>query len=163
MLRCVTSAVLAYLFALHVHLPNPVWAPVSALVVSQERLDATHSSVIARFIGTLCGVVVALTVHEIGKRFGLSQLGEVGITVAVCAIYAKGRPGLRVCLWTGPLVLLSGAPGVSNEFAALCRAAEVLLGAGVAGLLHLVEEHATGWTTHALRLARAAAWRARRA
>lgn len=161
-LRCAASAMLAYLLALHLHLPNPVWAPVSALVVSQERLSATHCSIVARFIGTIFGALVALSVHEIGKIFDASVVADVGVAVAICAVCAKIRPDLRVCLWTCPLVLLSATTGMSDSLAATCRAAEVIVGAGVAGLLHLVEDGTVTRLILWVRMLRITAWRGRR-
>jgi hypothetical protein len=42
--RCSGAATLAYLAATLVSLPHPVWATMSALVVSQEKLHDTQGS-----------------------------------------------------------------------------------------------------------------------
>ncbi|MDR3388510.1 MAG: hypothetical protein P4L92_15790, partial [Rudaea sp.] len=52
---------------------------------------------------------------------------------------ACGRPILRVCLWTCPLVLLTGSENESPEITALSRTIEVFLGALVGGVLHYLE------------------------
>jgi uncharacterized membrane protein YccC len=54
--RCALVASLAYVVAEHIGLPQPVWAPISALVVTQESVTATLSSIHGRFFGTLLGV-----------------------------------------------------------------------------------------------------------
>ncbi|MDR3439444.1 FUSC family protein [Telmatospirillum sp.] len=142
--RCSLAAVVSYLFALHLRLPFPVWAPISALVVSQESLITTHHSVDGRIAGTVLGVMVAVMVDEIGTWLGgAPQAVELAVGVAICAIAARLRPAVRVGLWTCPLVLLTTSPGVSVEMTALFRGSEVAVGAAVAGLVHYLEDRGT--------------------
>lgn len=138
--RCATAATAAYFLASSVDLPHPVWAPISALIVSQESLNATRTSVLGRFIGTLVGVLVALLVNRLGALIGLSLTPQMAIAVALCALCAKERPAIRVCLWTAPLVLATTTPSAPAEVTAFFRGCEVLTGATVGGLIHFAEE-----------------------
>ncbi|WP_426418949.1 FUSC family protein [Bradyrhizobium genosp. A] len=139
-LRCAFAASLAYVFACWAGLLHPVWAPISALIVSQESLSATHSSVFGRFVGTLIGVLVALLVHRLGKLGEIPLTPQIAIAVAICAIFAKERPSIRVCLWTVPLVLVTPTNSESAEVAAFFRGCDVMIGAAVGALVHLSEE-----------------------
>lgn len=139
-LRCAVAASLAYLFASWVGLLHAVWAPISALIVSQESLSATQSSVLGRFVGTLIGVLVALLVHRLGELAEISLTPQIAIAVAICAICAKERPSIRVCLWTVPLVLVTPTPSASAEVTAFFRGCEVVIGATIGSLIHLFEE-----------------------
>lgn len=138
-IRCALAASLAYGVATGVGLPQPVWAPMSALVVSQERVSATLASIYGRFIGTLIGVAVALLVSWVSGLVGLPVAIQIAIAVALCAVVAMGRPAIRVCLWTCPLVLITAPSGPAPDIVALFRGSEVVLGAVVGGLTHILE------------------------
>lgn len=139
--RCVLSATLSYWLALLAHLANPVWAPMSALIVSQETLAATRASVRGRFAGTLLGVAAALTAHAIAIRVPTFSLtAQMAAAVAVCALCARGRPAMRACLWTVPLVLLGAEPDTTDFLTAISRSVEVVLGALVGGACHDAED-----------------------
>lgn len=112
---------------------------MSALIVSQEKLDATKRHIIGRIAGTCIGALVALGVHLTGAAIHPSVTTELIIAVGLCAVIACGRPTLRVCLWTCPLVLLTSSDNESPEMAALSRTIEVFLGALVGGVMHQVE------------------------
>ncbi|MBS1208573.1 MAG: rane protein [Proteobacteria bacterium] len=138
-IRCAASASIACWLSDAIGLSHTVWASMSALIVSQEKLEATRAQVVGRIAGTLIGALIALAVHRAGIATGLSTLVQLTIAVSLCAIIARGRPTLRVCLWTCPLVLLTGSADQLPELTALSRSIEVLLGALVGGFLHHVE------------------------
>jgi uncharacterized membrane protein YgaE (UPF0421/DUF939 family) len=140
--RCVVAASVAEVIAVHIGLPHPVWAPISALVVTQESVAATLSSALGRLVGTVLGVTVALIVNRLGTAAHISFVPQLALAVAICALCASGRPAIRVCMWTCPLVLVTATPGASAEVTALFRGSEVLLGASVGGLTHLFEQRA---------------------
>ena len=56
--RCADAASVAYQMATRLGLPEPVWAVISALIVSWERLQDTHSSFTGRILATLLGIAV---------------------------------------------------------------------------------------------------------
>jgi uncharacterized membrane protein YccC len=139
-LRCAAAAALAYGLATLVGLQYPVWAPISALVVLQESVQETLASIPGRFVGTLIGLAVALLVNLLSRIVGLPLVFQIGIGVALCAIAATGRPAIRVCLWTCPLILVTPAFAPAPALVAVLRGSEVVLGAVVGGLTHVVEE-----------------------
>src|SRR4030088_684490 len=55
-IRCATAASLAYELARLVGLQHPVWAPISALIVSQESVAATPDSIHGRLVGRFIGL-----------------------------------------------------------------------------------------------------------
>ncbi|MDB5460876.1 MAG: Membrane protein [Caulobacteraceae bacterium] len=138
--RCATVAALAYRLAVLVGLQHPVWAPMSALIVSQGTVTATLQSIWGRCLGTLTGVAAALLVSWLGGFVGLGVMLQVGMAVALCATIAVEQPQLRVCLWTCPIILTSGVAGQATALVATSRVAEVVLGAAVGGLLAAVSE-----------------------
>lgn len=136
MLRCAGSAAAAYLLASAVGLMHPVWAPMSALIVSQERLMDTWASLSGRVVGTLMGLVAAVAVDLLAEPLGLPMAAQIAIAVALCASVARRRPMLRVSMWTGPIVLLTPAIDHAVADVALFRGAEVILGSVVGVALH---------------------------
>lgn len=110
---------------------------MSALIVSHEKISSTRAQVTGRIAGTVIGAIIALLVYRLGMS--LPATIQLAIAVGICALIASGRPTLRVCLWTCPLVLLTASPSESPEVAALSRTAEVLLGALIGGALHYLE------------------------
>lgn len=139
-IRCAAAASLAYELARLVGLQHPVWAPISALIVSQESVTATLDSIQGRFVGTFIGLAVALLVNAVGRRIGVPLVLQIGVGVAICASAAMGRPAIRVSLWTCPLILVTAASGPATALVALFRATEVVLGAVVGGGTHILEE-----------------------
>ena len=142
--RCAAAGTLAYLLATTAGLPHPVWASMSSLIVSQESFDATRRSIVGRVIGTSVGAAVAVAVGEVAIRVGLPLAAQIAVAVGLCALFVKGRPSLRVCLWTCPVVLLTAAPGSPVEYTGWMRGCEVILGALTGGLIHGFEQ-ATIW------------------
>ncbi len=132
--RCTGAAVLALSIADRLYLDHPVWASVSALVVSQDRLGDTHRSLTWRIVATLIGVAVALLVALTMPAAG--AVAMLAVAVGVTAAIARIRTELRVCMWTSVIVLLTVPPGGTILTAALARAQEVMLGVAIGALLH---------------------------
>jgi len=149
--RCALSASLAYLLARKVGLSHPVWAPMSALIVSQERLADTRESLWGRLLGTVLGMASAVLVDALGRSIAAPMAAQIAVTVALCAPLSRRRPALRVSMWTGPIVLLTPAAHTSVVWVALYRGAEVMLGSLVGASLHLVFD---GLSLRLLRLVR---------
>ena len=139
-LRCSTAASLAYGLATLVGLQNSVWVPISALIVSQESVGATLDSIRARSVGTMIGVVVAVSVEFFGRMTGLPLMLQIALGVGVCAVAASGRPTIRACLWTCPLILVTASSLGTPGFVGLIRASEVVLGAIIGGVTHVLDE-----------------------
>jgi uncharacterized membrane protein YccC len=138
--RCSGAATCAYVAAAAAGLPHAVWAAISALIVSQERLDDTTTSLTGRIAGTIIGACVAVAVSVAAARLATGVALQVAVAVAVCATIARERPRLRVCMWTAPIVLLTTEPGVPISIEATYRASEVILGALIGGAFHWAAE-----------------------
>ncbi|MCD7097793.1 FUSC family protein [Stenotrophomonas sp. MMGLT7] len=139
--RCAIAAALAYEAARAIGLAFPVWASISALIVSQERLHETRISLYDRIRGTLLGVAISLAVSLATTPFSLSLSMQLMLSVAICAAIARASHGLRVCMWTCPIVLLSGQMlGETVLEAGLSRALEIVIGCLVGAAVHLLAE-----------------------
>ncbi len=134
-IRCVIAASLAYEAARRAGLVGPVWAPVSALVVSQETAIATLGAVAGRCLGTLVGALVALLASWGGTAIGLPLLLQLALAVALSAGLSIGRPHIRVATWTVTIVLVTAGAGESTFMVGGARALEVILGAIIGGLV----------------------------
>ncbi|HEV2531666.1 FUSC family protein [Phenylobacterium sp.] len=153
--RCTIAGSLAYTAANVVGLEHPVWASVSALVVSQESATGTYGAIWGRFLGTLNGVMAAVSIGWVGAALHLSLALQIAAGVALCAALTIGRPHIRVSLWTCPVVLATAAADAHPALVAISRVAEVVLGAGVGAGLALLMEGRYGsrvsFATHACR------------
>lgn len=142
--RCAAAAALSYLLTQWVGLPHPVWAVMSGLIVSQERLNDTRRATLTRFGGTLAGVAVAVLTGLVLLPLHLDLTAQMAIAVAICAALSRVLPCLRVSLWTVPAVFLTATPPLSIWDAGLDRGVEVILGGLVGAALHQLAELAAG-------------------
>ncbi|GGP25573.1 FUSC family protein [Silvimonas amylolytica] len=143
--RCAASATLAWYAAVLLQSPHPVWASMSALIVSQENIRATRTSIQGRILGTVLGALVALAANLAGSTWQIAVPVQLAVAVGICAVIAMGRPAIRVCLWTCPLVLLTTTSAESPFLTAVYRTAEVLIGVIIGGVLHLAEASVMTW------------------
>jgi len=138
--RCSGSATLAYEVASALGFPQSLWAAMSAVIVSQERLHETRTSLKSRVLGTLLGIVVTVAVSEATSRLAVPTALQMTIDVAICALIARRFPGLRVAMWTCPIILLTAQPTLPILVVALRRGGEVILGALVGWAFHGIAE-----------------------
>lgn len=144
--RCTAAAILSHAAADALGLGHPVWAVVSALVVSQDTARETRRSFLWRAAGTLIGTAVALPTAMLLMPDPARPLLATGVAVAICAAVARRWPLLRVCLWTAPIVILTVTTGHSILHTAAQRGAEVLLGGMIGATIHLLLDLAvTRW------------------
>lgn len=136
--RCAGAAVLALLIATWMGLDHPVWATVSALVVSQDRLGDTRRTLGWRLVATAVGIGVAIAVGSV--LAGTGPAVTLGVVVALCAALTRWRADLRLSMWTAAIVLLTVSPGQSIADAGVARGLEVLIGGLVGAALHQLAE-----------------------
>ena len=146
--RCSGAATLAYLSATLVGLPHPVWATMSALVVSQEKLHDTQGSLKGRIFGTLIGIGAGIAASALGSHFAFGLSGQIAVSVGLCAAIARQYPAVRVCMWTGPIVLLTTKPSTAIIMVAFFRGSEVMIGVLVGAALHWTAEVTVLRTLH---------------
>ncbi|MFT2093879.1 FUSC family protein [Acidiphilium multivorum] len=140
--RCSATATIAYALASSLGLAHPVWASISGIIVSQERLDQTKSAVLWRFAGTIVGIVVAILAGGLIASTGLGVAIQTGVSVAVCAGLVRRWPDLKVAMWTAPIVFFDRDTGGSLLMVGYWRGSEVILGGLVGTALHLLAEKA---------------------
>lgn len=139
--RCSLAAAASYKLAWWFGLSMPVWAAMSALIVSQDRWQDTELSLQERIRGTLLGVSIALAVNLIAMLLGVSTTMQLIVAVAICAAIARTNRSLRVCMWTCPIVLIPGPAGAGPVIViGLYRALEIVVGCLVAAAFNLVAE-----------------------
>jgi uncharacterized membrane protein YccC len=97
--RCAGAASVAYQVATRLDLPESVWAVMSALIVSQERLHETHSSFAGRILGTLVGIAVTSLVNAVASHISVSTPVQMAVAVALAAIVVRVFPTLRAAMW----------------------------------------------------------------
>ncbi|HTO62139.1 MAG TPA: FUSC family protein [Bradyrhizobium sp.] len=134
--RCSGSSTIAYELASALGLPQSLWAAMSAVIVSQERLHETRSSLYGRILGTLLGIGVTVAVSEAASRMAVSTAVQMLVDVAICGVVARRFPRLRVAMWTCPIILLTAQPTLPILVVALRRGSEVVLGALVGWAFH---------------------------
>lgn len=139
-LRCSGAATLSYVLASVIGLPHPVWAAMSGIIVSQEKLTETRTATVGRMIGTVIGIVTAVVIASLTAPLGANVTLQIALAVGLCAIVARRYPALRVSMWTGPIVFLTADPGMPLFMVGLYRGAEVLLGGLVGAALHTIAE-----------------------
>lgn len=137
-LRCSGAAVIAYQLACSLGLTEALWAAISAVVVSQEYLHETRSSLAGRIFGTLLGIGITIAVSQVASRTAVPIVLQMSIAVAICAVVVREFPTLRVAMWTCPIILLKTQVSEPIVLVALHRGSEVILGAIVGGMIHWV-------------------------
>ncbi len=125
-LRCSGAATVGYELASALGLHEALWAAMSAVIISEEHLHETRSSLLGRIFGTLLGISVTVGVNEVASRLAASTTLQM--------VVAVGK--LRVAMWTCPIILLTAEPSAPIVLVALRRGSEVLLGAVVGWVFH---------------------------
>jgi uncharacterized membrane protein YccC len=136
-LRCVVACLGAYAVSAAFDLAQPLWAAMSATMVSQHKLAETRSTFLGRVAATAVGALVSLAAGTLGARLGAPVTAQMGFAVALTALIAHLFPAMRPAIWTCPLVLLSGDASQGLAEIALRRSVEVSLGALIGWVVHL--------------------------
>lgn len=140
-LRCSGAATVAYVLAgSALGLVHPVWAAVSAIVVSQEKRFQTRKAVVWRFAGTIVGIVIAVTAGTLTTRLGWDIAAQMGVSVALSAVLVRRWPDLKVAMWTAPIVFFSNEAGTSLVMAGYARGSEVIPGGVIGAITHWIAE-----------------------
>jgi uncharacterized membrane protein YccC len=120
---------MGYQLACSLGLHEALWAAISAVVVSQEYLHETQSSLAGRIFGTLLGTGITVAVSQAASHAAVAIVVQMSIAVAICALVVRRFPALRVAMWTCPIILLKTQVSEPIVVVALHRGSEVILGA----------------------------------
>jgi uncharacterized membrane protein YgaE (UPF0421/DUF939 family) len=143
--RCTAAATIAYLSARAVGLPHPLWTCIFALVGSQDSEKTIFTTIGGRVGGTVIGVIVAIAVGAVTHRLKLDLVWQIAIAVAICAVFAWGRPAIQLCMWTAPIIFLSASPAESIASVGFYRGCEVILGILIGGLFLVSADRSRAW------------------
>ncbi len=128
-LQMAAAVLLAWGLSWLAHLPEGIWAAMSALIVARPHTGAALGAGFDRLKGTLVGCVVGMGAVMVGHHGpGVMAVGLP--VVALLAFVSAARPGWR----SAPLAALivfsgSAAAGMSSAHVAGLRVVEVGLGA----------------------------------
>jgi len=137
--RCAGAATAAYALAGWLGLHEAAWTAISAVVVSQEQLHETQSSLTSRLLGTAIGIVVTILVSAAAREIAAPTTAQMAISVAICAGVAHRHAQFRVAMWTCP-ILLNATSGWPVTTVALLRGSEIAMGALIGWLFHWTGE-----------------------
>lgn len=132
-LRIVIAAIAALVLAQWLNQPLPLWAALTAVLVTQVNVGRSLKTTIDYFIGTMGGAIyggaVGIFVPH-GNEYSL--LGALALTVAPLAYVAAVRPTYSVAPITGILVLfIPQIAHISPLDSAIDRVIEVGVGGAV--------------------------------
>jgi hypothetical protein len=126
--RALTAAVLSFLIAETLHLPQSYWAVLTALIIVQGSLGGTLVAGIDRVVGTVAGAAVGFAA-ALARRLGdVPEVVLLVLAVAPLALLAALRPSFRLAPVTAAIVLLGNSGAVSPLASALYRIGEISLG-----------------------------------
>ena len=135
MFRVTIAALVALVLAQYLALPLPLWAVLTAVIVTQLSVGRSLKVTIDYFVGTLGGAIyggaVAVLVPHASE---MALLAVLAIAIAPLALLAAIKPSLNVAPITAIIVLL--LPSITHTSAldsAIYRVLEVALG-GLTGL-----------------------------
>lgn len=134
--RVSVGAICSLAVALYFRLPMPLWAVLTAIIVTQMNLGRSLKAAADYLVGTLGGAVFgALVATTLPHAHEASLLLVLAVAVAPLTLVASLKPSLAAAPITGALIiLLPMITHVSPAVSAVDRVLEVLLG-GVIGFL----------------------------
>ena len=149
-LRITVAALLSYAVAQSCDLPMPLWAVLTAIIVTQvsvgRSLKATLDYVSGTLGGAVYGTAVAILVPHTGEG---ALIAALALAIGPLAVLAAFKPGMAVAPVTAVIVIL--LPGMTHGTplaSAFARALEVALGGvigfGVSFLLFPANAHRLG-------------------
>ena len=128
--QLLAAVVIAYAVSLALHLPESLWAVMSALIVVRPTTGSTFGVGWERVQGTVLGAVFALGgvwLHHVGLATSLMTLAIVG----ALAFGSAMMPALRSAPITALIVLGGAATAEHNAMQlALLRVIEIVVGVG---------------------------------
>lgn len=134
--RITTAALVALALAQLLHLPLPLWAVLTAVIVTQMSVGRSLKATLDYLVGTLSGAIYGGAVGMvIPPTSEVALLGSLALAVAPLALLAATKPSLSAAPITAVIVVLIPTITHASSYAsALDRVLEVALG-GVTGFV----------------------------
>lgn len=135
-LRVTIAALLSFTLSHVLHLPLPLWAVLTAIVLTQVTFGRSVKATIDYLVGTLGGAVYAGAIATLVPHTNeVALAGVLAITVAPLALLGAINPSFSVATFTGAMVVL--LPEITHTGpleSAFYRVIEVAVG-GVSALV----------------------------
>ena len=133
--KSVISAIIAFILTQALKLPLPLWAAVTAVVVTQLSVGRLLKATINYFVGTIVGAIYGGAIGvSVPNSTELAMVGAVALTLAPLVVVAATNPDFTAAPITGLIVLLISTTIHSSPLvSALYRVLEFVLG-GASGL-----------------------------
>src|SRR5229473_3002159 len=139
--RILIGCVIVWFVLNRINHPNPLWALISVIIVTEPELSAAFLAFNSRLVNTLIGCAAGLSfLYLLGPSYWSIILG-IFVSVILCTHFIR-VPGswrvapVTVAILMTPIVLGGGRP--AGLAAAIDRTEEVLLGSAVALLITYV-------------------------
>ncbi len=123
------------------HHPNPLWALISVIIVTEPELSAAFLAFNSRIVNTLIGCAVGLSfLYLLGPRQWSILLGII-VSVIICTSFIRVPGSWRVAPVTVAVLMTPSVLGGGRSAGlatAIDRTVEVLIGSAVALLVTYV-------------------------
>jgi len=90
-LRCSGAATVGYELPSALGLHEALCDAMSAVIVSEEDLHETRSSLLGRIFGTLLGIGITVEVSEVASRLAASTTLQMVVAVGISALIVRWR------------------------------------------------------------------------
>jgi uncharacterized membrane protein YccC len=136
------SAILAVFIAFTLGLDRPIWALVSAYIVSQPQADAVRSKAFYRLIGTFLGAIMTVIIvpNFVNMPIALTAVLSLWISLCLFVSVLDRTPRAYGFLLAGYTTAIIGFPSVNAPEllfeTAVSRVIEISLGISCAVLIH---------------------------
>jgi uncharacterized membrane protein YccC len=133
------------------HHPNPLWALISVIIVTEPELSAAFLAFNSRIINTLIGCAVGLSfLYLLGPSHWSILLGII-ISVIICTSFIRVPGSWRVAPVTVAVLMtpsILGGGRAAGLATAIDRTIEVLIGSAVALLITYVASFVQRFIRH---------------
>jgi uncharacterized membrane protein YccC len=137
-IRILIGCVIVWFVLGRVNHPNPLWALISVIIVTEPELSAAFLAFNSRIVNTLIGCAVGLSfLYLLGPSYWSIFLGII-VSVIVCTSLIRVPGSWRVAPVTVAILMtpsVLGAGRTAGLAVAIDRTEEVLLGSAVALLI----------------------------
>jgi uncharacterized membrane protein YccC len=136
--RILIGCVIVWFVLQRIHHPNPLWALISVIIVTEPELSAAFLAFNSRIVNTLIGCAVGLSfLYLLGPSYWSILLGIV-VSVILCTHFIRVPGSWRVAPVTAAILMTPSVLGAGRDTGlavAIDRTEEVLLGSGAALLV----------------------------
>jgi uncharacterized membrane protein YccC len=139
--RILIGCVIVWFVLQLIHHPNPLWALISVIIVTEPELGAAFLAFNSRMVNTLIGCAVGLSfLYLLGPSYWSILLGII-VSVILCTHFIRVPGSWRVAPVTVAILMTPSVLGggrAAGLAVAIDRTEEVLLGSAAALLITYV-------------------------